>query len=125
MASEIDPAELARLREACAKAFIVAFMDEGGCYLGDISAKTLLALLDALQRAEGQLPDGMKHCTIVFEECPKGHGHLRGTNWIKHPCVICERNSARALLQSLLSAYGLHMSAANRNLISAFLESKP
>lgn len=36
-----------------------------------------------------QLPDGMKHCTIVFEECGKGHGSLRGANWVQQECLSC------------------------------------
>ena len=54
---------------------------------------TIRAALQLAQEAEqvkrerdelaAQLPEGMKHCTIVFEECPVGHGHLRGTNWVK------------------------------------------
>jgi hypothetical protein len=36
-----------------------------------------------------QLPDGMKHCTIVFKECDKGHGRLTATNWIDHGCDTC------------------------------------
>ena len=41
-----------KLREIAEKAFLVAFMDEGGNYLGDVSAKTVLALLDALEDAQ-------------------------------------------------------------------------
>lgn len=49
-----------------------------------------------------QLPEGMEHCTILFEECPKGHGHLRATNWIKHPCDVCEIEFQSALVAALL-----------------------
>jgi len=38
---------------------------------------------------ESQLPDGMKHCTIQFKECEKGHGWLTATNWIQHDCQGC------------------------------------
>ena len=37
-----------------------------------------------------QLPDDMKHCTIVFKECSKGHSRLIATNWIDHGCQQCE-----------------------------------
>lgn len=57
--------------------------------------------LDDLQRIrelKTQLPAEMQHCTIVFEECPQGHGSLRGTNWIKHDCPWCRiRNLETAL----------------------------
>lgn len=47
------------------------------------------AMLEKIQQLESQLPDGMKHCTILFEECPKGHGSLRGANWVKPECQAC------------------------------------
>ena len=37
-----------------------------------------------------QLPEGMKHCTIIFKECDKGHGWLTATNWVQHGCPKCE-----------------------------------
>lgn len=43
-----------------------------------------------------RLPDGMKHCTIVFKECEKGHGWLTATNWVQHGCPTCERDDIRA-----------------------------
>lgn len=48
-----------------------------------------------------QFPEGMKHCTILYEKCPVGHGYLRGMNWEKHECFICE---ARALKHKLAEA---------------------
>ena len=36
-----------------------------------------------------QLPEGMKHCTIVFKKCEKGHGRLVATNWIDDGCPVC------------------------------------
>lgn len=36
-----------------------------------------------------QLPEGMKHCTIIFKECGKGHGRLTAKNWIDHGCQKC------------------------------------
>ena len=38
---------------------------------------------------EAQLPDCMKHCTILFKECAKGHGWLTATNWVQHDCPTC------------------------------------
>ena len=48
-----------------------------------------------------QLPEGMKHCTILYEECPVGHSYLRGRNWEKHECFTCE---AQALKHELTEA---------------------
>ena len=42
------------------------------------------------ERLKSQLPEGMEHCTILFKECPKGHGRLTATNWVQHDCMICE-----------------------------------
>lgn len=36
-----------------------------------------------------QLPDGMKHCTIIFKECEKGHGRLAAANWVDNGCPWC------------------------------------
>lgn len=48
----------------------------------DTLAKRILAL-------EGQLPEGMKDCTIVLRTCPKGHSWLTATNWVEHNCLVC------------------------------------
>lgn len=48
-----------------------------------------------IARLEAQLPEGMKDCVIVYLECPKGHGTLTATNWIQHPCWICEVDRLR------------------------------
>ena len=45
---------------------------------------------DDLEKLKAALPDGMEHCKIVFEECPVGHGHLRGDNWLKKDCQRCK-----------------------------------
>ena len=55
------------------------------------AADTLRQERDGL---EAQLPDGMKHCTITFHECEKGHGKLSATNWIDSGCPWCQRNEA-------------------------------
>lgn len=44
---------------------------------------------ERIAAAQAQLPDGMKHCTIVFKECDKGHGWLTATNWVQHGCPTC------------------------------------
>lgn len=67
----------------------------------------LIAALNAQAEVEAlrkQLPEEMQDCTIVFEECEKGHGHLRGTNWIKHPCQQCEVEALRARVAELEGA---------------------
>lgn len=48
----------------------------------------------AVERAK--LPDGMKHCTILFRQCEKGHGWLTATNWVDFGCPTCERDAVRA-----------------------------
>lgn len=52
-----------------------------------------------------QLPDGMKHCTILFKQCEKGHGELTATNWIQHPCLVCERDQLRSEVDRLQGRY--------------------
>lgn len=42
------------------------------------------------QKLLDQLPDGMKHCTIVFKACEVGHGRLHATNWIETGCLMCK-----------------------------------
>jgi hypothetical protein len=44
---------------------------------------------DAINKLYSQLPEGMKHCTILFKECPVGHGWLTATNWVDHGCPTC------------------------------------
>lgn len=41
----------------------------------------------------------MKHCTIVFKECERGHGWLTATNWVQHGCWVCERDHLREKLK--------------------------
>jgi hypothetical protein len=48
-----------------------------------------------------QLPEGMKHCTIVFKECPQGHGRLTATNWVQHDCHWCEIERLRIRVKEL------------------------
>ncbi len=55
----------------------------------------LVAQRDALA---AQLPEGMKHCTIEFKECDKGHGWLTATNWVQHGCPTCENDTLAAKL---------------------------
>lgn len=59
----------------------------------------LMAELEAAQREierlRAQLPDGMKHCSIQFKSCEKGHGWLTATNWVQHSCPTCEIASLR------------------------------
>jgi hypothetical protein len=63
-------------------AFLLRRLDATRLALAERDAE--IALLKA------QLPDGMKHCTILFKECEKGHGRLTATNWIDHGCQQCE-----------------------------------
>jgi hypothetical protein len=59
------------------------------------------ALVESRDQAVGQLPDGMKHCTILFKECEKGHGWLTATNWVQHGCPTCDRDALREQVQRL------------------------
>jgi uncharacterized small protein (DUF1192 family) len=58
------------------------------------------------ERLRSQLPEGMEHCKILFEECPVGHGHLRGDNWIKHECGQCRNVALTAEVERLRAALG-------------------
>lgn len=51
-----------------------------------------------------QLPEGMKHCTIVFKECELGHGRLTATNWVQHECPACNLDKANARIAQLEEA---------------------
>lgn len=73
----------------------------------DAEANVLRATLDrvTVERDEAraqrdrllcQLPVGMKHCTIVFRQCPVGHGWLTATNWADFPCPTCAIAAANA-----------------------------
>ena len=53
----MDAAEIARLKEIAGKAFLVSFHDEGGAYIGDVSAGTVLALLAALEQSQAALAE--------------------------------------------------------------------
>jgi hypothetical protein len=59
------------------------------------------ALIDRIDELEGQLPDEMQDCTIVFEPCDKGHGTLRGTNWLKVDCPYCRIDELTYLVTEL------------------------
>lgn len=65
-----------------------SWMEE--CYGGKYA---LASDYDALA---AQLPEGMKHCTIQFIECPVGHGRLTATNWVQHGCDTCRIRALEA-----------------------------
>lgn len=54
-----------------------------------------------VEELEAQLPERMKHCTILFKECEKGHGWLTATNWIDHGCPTCAIAAERAKVEKL------------------------
>lgn len=54
------------------------------------------ALEGHLAALVAQLPEGMKHCTIVSMECALGHGWLTATNWVQHGCPTCALRAAEA-----------------------------
>ncbi len=52
-----------------------------------------------IKELQAQLPSGMKHCTIQFKECEKGHGYLTATNWIDHGCPACRIKELEELIR--------------------------
>lgn len=50
----------------------------------------LSAAREEVERLKGQLPEGMKDCTIQFKECEKGHGRLTAANWVQYGCHHCK-----------------------------------
>src|SRR6187399_2290680 len=54
-----------------------------------------------IERLTAQLPDGMKHCTIRFIECEKGHGRLTAANWVDTGCQSCEIERLRDEIEGL------------------------
>ena len=61
----------------------------GSVYTEECSCE-LDSLRSRINELESQLPDGMRHCTIVSKECEKGHGWLTATNWVDFPCPTCQ-----------------------------------
>lgn len=61
-------------------------------YIREIYKEIIDGLLDKVLK---QLPEGMKHCTIKYLECPEGHGRLWATNWVSDDCQTCEINRLR------------------------------
>ncbi len=57
-----------------------------------------------LAKAKEQLPEGMTGCTILFKECPLGHGWLTATNWVQHGCPTCAQCTAESALATLRQA---------------------
>lgn len=72
--------------------------------------------MDRKERDEllSRLPDGMKHCTIVFKECEKGHGWLTATNWVQHGCPTCERDELRRQNDDLILKQFDHIGSGNK-----------
>lgn len=94
--------------------------------------RMLLARADAAEKEKldaqarnvelaAQLPDGMKHCTIVYKSCELGHGWLTATNWVQHGCPTCERNRLRDELAAVTKELHRYDSAATeaRNTLTA------
>lgn len=71
-----------------------------------------------VERLQSQLPEGMKHCTIVAKQCEKGHGWLTATNWVQHGCPWCEVERLRAANAELLA--GLQPFAEYAGIVSEF-----
>lgn len=78
---------------------------------------TVLRFTDAELRAEierllRQLPEGMKHCTIVFRECALGHGWLTATNWAPFECPTCAIQAERARAEKAEAALSIEREAS-------------
>ena len=61
--------------------------------------KEIQRLNKRVEELEGQLPEGMKHCTIIFEECEVGHGRLTAKNWTDNGCIMCRVQQAKQALK--------------------------
>jgi hypothetical protein len=61
----------------------------------NISAAKTERLREELAQVKKQLPVEMQSCTILFKECPKGHGELTATNWVHHECLVCQLAQAK------------------------------
>jgi hypothetical protein len=86
------PADLEAAQTRCDKARKVFYREDGDGMHISASMADLPAALTALRQAWGQLPDGMKHCTILYKECEKGHGRLTATNWLDSGCPFCQQD---------------------------------
>jgi hypothetical protein len=62
--------------------------------------KRIDELKTEIEQLKSQLPEGMKHCTIEFKECEKGHGRLIATNWIDYGCQQCKIERLREHIRS-------------------------
>lgn len=51
-----------------------------------------------------QLPEGMKHCTILAKQCAKGHSWLTATNWVPFDCPTCQVEEAAAAEREAIAA---------------------
>ena len=69
--------------------------------LWDFAHQDRATLLAEVERLGGQLPEGMKHCTIRLKECRKGHGWLTAKNWIQHGCPTCRAEAAEKQLEQV------------------------
>ena len=79
-------AEVAALREMWqAKEGQLDIKDD---YIGELQGQ-IAALKEAI-------PEGMKHCKIVFRSCDLGHGWLTATNWSDFDCPTCRYNQQAA-----------------------------
>ncbi len=73
----------------------------------EASAATTYAISrQRIAKLETQLPEGMKHCTIRFIECPVGHGRLTATNWVESGCQTCRISTLEGALEDLFREAG-------------------
>lgn len=91
-----DPAYCAKRLPTREPAVPVAELKFLGVPMHVSLVRELAGLLAREAALLAQLPEGMKHCTIVFKECGKGHGWLTAANWEQHGCPTCERDALLA-----------------------------
>lgn len=85
----MNATEIARLKEHAEKAFIVSFHDEGGAYFGDISAKSILSLLTALEQSQAE---------VLSLEMQRDKAHAEGMQFAN------QRESLRTRLEAATKA---------------------
>lgn len=89
---------------------VCGVMDEMAKQLTQQAAEWQIALNEALAK----LPEGMRNCKILFQECSKGHGWLTADNWVPHGCPTCH-------YQDLMGVCASHKADADK--LSAALTS--
>lgn len=90
-------------RPSTFSAALILMCDRGLIEMAGMSPVTYVptpaGLLAANEQLLSQLPENMKHCTILFKKCAKGHGRLTATNWVDSDCLHCQIERLNAALK--------------------------